>query len=129
MGEILTLLLNVPCIFLVLYPGCTFLHCVSHFTRYWRNRISWFRVDGCTAGGLIEAQVEIEPMSFFFNQHSGHSYCSRVCFNVTATAVIWMNHTSSFSRTVNHTLSLCVCGHMATPTEKQNTVEFPVITL
>lgn len=43
------------------------------------------------------------------NQHSGQSCCSGVCFNVTATARIKMNHTSSLNGGVNHPLSLCVC--------------------
>lgn len=53
--------------------------------------------------------------TFLLSQHSGRSYCSRVCFNVTARARIGMTHTGSYNRGVNHTLSVCVCGHMSAP--------------
>lgn len=66
--------------------------------------------------------------TFLLSQHSGRSYCSRVCFNVTARARIGMTHTGSYNRGVNHTLSVCVCGHMSAPHQlrrcEQRTAEF-----
>lgn len=56
--------------------------------------------------------------TFLLSQHSGRSCCSRVCFNVTARARIGMTHTGSYNRGVNHTLSVCVCGHMSASAEE-----------
>lgn len=108
--------------FVCLCSGCTFLH-----TSCWRNRISRFRADECPAGGLIGPQGKMESKRecvFFssssLNQHSGHSHCSRVCFNVTATARGRMNHSGSLNRRVNHSrcvymcVSVCVWSHVHT---------------
>lgn len=62
--------------------------------------------------------------TFLLSQHSGRSYCSRLCFNVTARARIGMTHT--LEEWIIH--CLYVCGHMSAPHQlrrcEQRTAEF-----